>query len=51
MDSRHRGKPYLLILTTNNEVYYCGERDDFDQNGSISTSNPSGGKGIQIAIA
>ncbi len=26
---------YLFILKTNEEVYYCGQRDEFDQNGAI----------------
>ena len=51
MGSRHGGKPYLFTLTTNNEVYSCGERDDFDENGSIIASNPSSGKGTHIALA
>ena len=38
-------------MTTNNEVYYCGERDDFDENDSIIASNPNSGKGTHIAIA
>ena len=39
------------ILTANNEVYYYGERDDFDENGSTIASNPNSGKGTRIAIA
>ena len=48
---RHEGDPYLFTLTTNNEVYYCGERDDLDENGSIIASNPRSGKGTSIATA
>ena len=51
MGSRHGRNPYLFTLTTNNEVYYCGERDDFDVNGAIIASNPRSGKGTRIAIA
>ena len=51
MGSRHGRNPYLFTLTTNNEVYFCGERDDFDENGSIIASNPRSGKGTRIAIA
>ena len=51
MGSRHGENPYLFRLTTNNEVYYCGERDDFDENGSTIASNPRTGKGTRIAIA
>ena len=50
MGSHHEGNPYLFTLTTNNEVYYCGEPNDFDENGSIIASNPCSGKGTRIAI-
>lgn len=42
---------YLFTLATNNEVYYRGESDGFDENGSIIASNPRSGKGTSIAIA
>ena len=45
------GDPYLFTLKTRTEIYYCGERDSFDQNGVVSLSDPKSGKGTRIAIA
>ena len=51
MGSRHGRNPYLFTLKTNNTVYHCGERDDFDENGTLIPANPKSGKGTRIAIA
>jgi len=51
MGSRHGRNPYLFTLTTSNEIFYCGERDDFDDNGAIIPANPKSGKGTRIAIS
>lgn len=50
MGSRHGRNPYLFTLKTNNCVYHCGERDDFDENGALIPANPKSGKGTRIAI-
>ena len=42
---------YLFILKTNDEVYYCGQRDEFDQNGAIVPFETSTGKGTKNGIA
>ena len=41
---------HLFILKTSEEIYYCGERDEFDQNGSLVPFQTSTGKGTRIAI-
>lgn len=51
MGSRHGRNPYLFTLKTNNCVFHCGERDDFDENGALIAANPKSGKGTRIAIA
>ena len=51
MVTRHGRDPYLFTLKTSKEIYYCGERDSFDANGSIIASNPKSGKGTRIAIS
>lgn len=51
MGSRHGRNPYLFTLKTNSTVYHCGERDDFDENGTLIPANPKSGKGTRIAIA
>nr|XP_047132575.1 serine/threonine-protein kinase D3 [Hydra vulgaris] len=48
---RHGRDPYLFILKTNTEIYYCGEGDSYDANGAIIASSPNSGKGTHIAIA
>ncbi|XP_047133176.1 serine/threonine-protein kinase D1 isoform X2 [Hydra vulgaris] len=51
MVSRHGRDPYLFTLKTSTEIYYCGERDSYDANGSIIASLPKSGKGTRIAIS
>ena len=51
MGSRHGRNPYLFTLKTNTTIYHCGERDDFDDNGTLIPANPKSGKGTRIAIA
>lgn len=50
MGSRHGRNPYLFTLKTNTTIYHCGERDDFDENGTLIPANPKSGKGTRIAI-
>lgn len=42
---------YLFVLKTSEEFYYCGERDEFDQNGSLVPFQTSTGKGTRNAIS
>lgn len=51
MGSRHGRNPYLFTLKTNDQTLYCGERDDFDDNGAIIPASPKSGKGTRIAIS
>jgi len=51
MGSRHGRNPYLFTLKTTSTIYHCGERDDFDENGTLIPANPKCGKGTRIAIA
>ena len=51
MGSRHGRNPYLFTLKTNTTIYHCGERDDFDENGTLIPASPKSGKGTRIAIA
>lgn len=41
---------YLFILRTSDEIYYCGERDEFDQDGSLIPFQNTTGKGTRVAI-
>ncbi|XP_065056101.1 serine/threonine-protein kinase D1-like isoform X2 [Rhopilema esculentum] len=52
----HSGKPekggaYVFALKTTTCIYYCGEREEFDEKGSIIPAEPDSGKGIRIGLS
>ena len=52
----HSGKPekggaYVFALKTTTCIYYCGEREEFDEKGSIIPAEPDCGKGIRIGLS
>jgi len=52
----HSGKPekggaYVFALKTVTSIYYCGEREEFDEKGSIIPAEPESGKGIRIGLS
>ena len=52
----HSGKPekggaYVFALKTTTCIYYCGEREEFDEKGSIIPAEPESGKGIRIGLS
>lgn len=46
-----KGGAYAFALKTVHCTYYCGEREEFDEKGSIIPSEPDSGKGIRIGLA
>lgn len=52
----HSGKPekggaYVFALKTTQCIYYCGEREEFDEKGSIIPAESESGKGIRIGLS
>lgn len=52
----HSGKPekggaYVFALKTTTCIYYCGEREEFDEKGSIIPAEADSGKGIRIGLS
>ncbi len=41
----------MFALKTTQCIYYCGEREEFNEKGNIIPSEPDSGKGIRIGLA
>eukprot|EP00794_Sanderia_malayensis_P020285 gene20285-22271_t len=46
-----KGGAYVFALETTECVYYCGEREEFDEKGNIIPAEPDSGKGIRIGLS